>query len=149
MPRAQFKCHNVTLVSLSFQVLVKWIAGGKTPDWAKWRHESGKWRVSTLIKKCTASCRSGDLRAGALLGAEAWHQAESWFEGRVLEWYAAEQAPALSLGKVTPAPFPRASPRAPPHFGVDQGHAFGVNLQIILTTFCFTQQWWVHRCRWD
>lgn len=41
---------------------------------------------------------------------EAWHKGESWFEGRVLEWHAVERAPALSLGKVAPAPFWSATP---------------------------------------
>lgn len=91
-----------SLVSLPFQALVQWTAGGKTPDWARWKHASGKWRVSILMEQCTAPCRCGDLKASVLSEVEAWHQAESWFEGRVLEWYATEQAPALSLGKVTP-----------------------------------------------
>jgi len=64
-----------------------------------------------------------------------------------------ELAPALSLGKVTPAPFPSATPRAHPHscFGVDQGHAFGVNLQIVLTYHVLVYAAVVSRqsgCRW-
>lgn len=53
----------------------------------------------------------------------------------MLEWYAVEQAPALSFGKVIPAPFLSDTPWAHPLscFGVDQGCAFEVDLQFILT----------------
>lgn len=62
----------------------------------------------------------------------------------MLEWYAVEQAPALSFGKVIPALFLSDTPWAHPFscFGVDQGRAFEVNLQIILTyyiIFCPTE----------
>lgn len=53
----------------------------------------------------------------------------------MLQWYAVEQAPALNFGKVIPAPFLSDTPWAHPLscFGVNQGRAFEVNLQIILT----------------
>lgn len=53
----------------------------------------------------------------------------------MLEWYAVEQAPAFSFGKVIAALFLSDTPWAHPLscFGVGQGRAFEVNLQFILT----------------